>query len=41
MGEEDWKNEMHTKGLLKTMKGTPRELVAYAYGNKSFASYSH
>ena len=27
MGKDDWRNEMHTKVLLKSMKGTPRELV--------------
>lgn len=27
-GEDDWRNEMHTKALLKSMKGTPREFVA-------------
>lgn len=27
-GEDDWRNEMHTKVLLKCMKGTPREFVA-------------
>jgi hypothetical protein len=40
MGEDDWRNEMHTKVLLRSMKRTPKELVAYAYGNESFASYS-
>jgi hypothetical protein len=41
MGEDDWIKEMHTKGLLKSMKRTPKEPVAHAYGEKSFASYSH
>ena len=29
MGENDWRNEMHTKVLVRSMKRTPRELVAY------------
>lgn len=38
MGEDEWRNEMQTKVLLRNMKRTQRELVAQAYGKKSFAS---